>query len=313
MKKQQDNFPSLSALLRAADSVDTLGTNSLCCAAAGIIAPSSATAEALVPHEKLRGAALADATLNAQERPLAQPALGYKTRSKPNSDRRHDSSFCRYIQVLLLYGFIENLDRLRTRPQRFDLSIIRPRWSPLFHHDNRFRQFLLNFKDIGNNLVRKRFGESNSKSPTTLLQTSMTSLDKPHAIPLLVSLPKESACRFIGSTLSQMSCTALSFLRRPFRCLNLPIVGVVGNHESGKNCQDRTNCLYPSRRTFRGPVSEYQCHHYTDKKRAKRGHNNLQQRIGLKADYLRKHGVHLLAFKGRSLIASGRTVHGGAK
>lgn len=78
MKNQQDDFASLSALLRAADSVDTLGTNSLCCAAAGIIAPSSATAEALIPHEKLRGAALADATLNAQERPLAQPAVGYK-------------------------------------------------------------------------------------------------------------------------------------------------------------------------------------------------------------------------------------------
>jgi hypothetical protein len=77
MKNQQDNFPSLSALLRAGDSVDTLETNSICCAAAGTIAPSSATTEALIPHEKLRGAALADATLNAQERPLAQPALGY--------------------------------------------------------------------------------------------------------------------------------------------------------------------------------------------------------------------------------------------
>ncbi|WP_342309283.1 hypothetical protein WLF14_08220 [Pseudomonas fluorescens] len=78
MKNQQDNSSALPALLRAADSVDTLETNSLCCAAAGIIAPSSATAEALIPHEKLRGAALADATLNAQERPLAQPVVGCK-------------------------------------------------------------------------------------------------------------------------------------------------------------------------------------------------------------------------------------------
>ncbi|WP_260845959.1 hypothetical protein [Pseudomonas azotoformans] len=77
MKNQQDDFPSLSALLRAADSVDTLETNSLCCAAAGIIAPPSATTEALIPHEKLRGPALADATLNAQECPLAQPVKGY--------------------------------------------------------------------------------------------------------------------------------------------------------------------------------------------------------------------------------------------
>lgn len=78
MKNDKDNTGALSALLRTADGVDTLETNSLCCKAAGIIAPSRATAEGLIPHEKLRGAALADATLNAQDRPLAQPAVGYK-------------------------------------------------------------------------------------------------------------------------------------------------------------------------------------------------------------------------------------------
>ena len=80
MKNQQKNTSAMSALLPTADSVDTLETNSLCCAAAGIIAPTSATTEALIPHEKLRGAALSDATLTAPERQLAQPALGY-TRS----------------------------------------------------------------------------------------------------------------------------------------------------------------------------------------------------------------------------------------
>ena len=82
MKNHQDNTSALPALLRTANGGDTLETNSLCCAAAGITAPTSATAEALVPHEKLRGAALADATLNAQERPLAQPAVGYKHHSR---------------------------------------------------------------------------------------------------------------------------------------------------------------------------------------------------------------------------------------
>ena len=77
MKNQQENTGAEAALLRITSGVDTSETNSLCCAAAGIIAPSSATAEARIPHEKLRGAALADATLNAQERPLAQPAVGY--------------------------------------------------------------------------------------------------------------------------------------------------------------------------------------------------------------------------------------------
>lgn len=77
MKNHQDNANAQPALLRAAGGVDTLETNSLCCVAAGIIAPSSATAEALIPHKKLRGAALADATLNAQERQPAQPVVGY--------------------------------------------------------------------------------------------------------------------------------------------------------------------------------------------------------------------------------------------
>lgn len=78
MKSHQDNTNGPPALLCTCVSVDTLETNSLCCAAAGIIATSNATAEALIPHEKLRGAALADATLNAQERPLAQPVVGGK-------------------------------------------------------------------------------------------------------------------------------------------------------------------------------------------------------------------------------------------
>ena len=78
MKKDQHNTQSTTALLRKETSVDTLETKSLCCAAAGIIAPLSATAEALIPHEKLREAAHPEATLIAQDRPLAQPAMGYK-------------------------------------------------------------------------------------------------------------------------------------------------------------------------------------------------------------------------------------------
>ncbi|MFP5497078.1 MAG: hypothetical protein ACLGJE_13140 [Gammaproteobacteria bacterium] len=77
MKNHQNNTSALPALLRTASSVNTLETNSLCCAAAGNIAFYNATADALIPHEKLRGAALANATLNAQEGPLAQPAVGY--------------------------------------------------------------------------------------------------------------------------------------------------------------------------------------------------------------------------------------------
>jgi hypothetical protein len=66
-----------TALLRTEASVNTLETNRLCCAAAGIIAPSSSTTEALIPHKKLREAATPKATLIAQNRPPAQLVEGY--------------------------------------------------------------------------------------------------------------------------------------------------------------------------------------------------------------------------------------------
>lgn len=83
--KDQHNTQSTTALLRKETCVDTPETNSLCCAAAGIIAPSSSTTEALTPHEKLREAATPNATLIAQNRPPAQPAVGY-THPDSNSE-----------------------------------------------------------------------------------------------------------------------------------------------------------------------------------------------------------------------------------
>ncbi len=77
MQKDQHDTESTTAFLREEVSVDTLETNSLCCAAAGIIALPSSTTEALIPHEKLREAAAPNATLIAQNRPPAQPAVGY--------------------------------------------------------------------------------------------------------------------------------------------------------------------------------------------------------------------------------------------
>ena len=65
------------ALLRNANGIDTPVKNSLCCAAAGITKALRATAGGLLPHIKLREAAHTDAPLNAQNRPLAQPVMGY--------------------------------------------------------------------------------------------------------------------------------------------------------------------------------------------------------------------------------------------
>ncbi|WP_336356867.1 hypothetical protein [Pseudomonas granadensis] len=78
MQMDQHDTQSTTALLRKETSVDTLETKSLCCGAAGIIAPLSSPIEALIPHEKLREAATPNATLNAQHRPPAQLAEGYK-------------------------------------------------------------------------------------------------------------------------------------------------------------------------------------------------------------------------------------------
>jgi hypothetical protein len=78
IKMDQHTTQTSTALLCNANGDDTPETNSLCCAAAGIIAPLSATTEVLIPHEKLREAAAPDATLIAQNRPPAQPAVGCK-------------------------------------------------------------------------------------------------------------------------------------------------------------------------------------------------------------------------------------------
>ncbi|MGA3825374.1 hypothetical protein [Pseudomonas chlororaphis] len=77
MTIEQKNTQAMPALLCNACSVDAQKTKSLCCEAAGIIDPVSATAEALIPHEKLREAATSDASLIAQICPLAQPVQGY--------------------------------------------------------------------------------------------------------------------------------------------------------------------------------------------------------------------------------------------
>lgn len=78
MQKDQHNTQSTTAFLREEASVDTLETNYLCCAAVGIIAPPSSTTEALIPLKKLREAVAPNATLTAQNRPLAQLVQGYK-------------------------------------------------------------------------------------------------------------------------------------------------------------------------------------------------------------------------------------------
>ena len=77
MKPSQTNTPTAPALLCIESRSDTPVKNSLCCAAIGVIKALRATAGVLIPHVKLRRAARVDATLNAQNRPLAQLVVGY--------------------------------------------------------------------------------------------------------------------------------------------------------------------------------------------------------------------------------------------
>ena len=91
MKMDLHTIHASTALLCNSIGVAAPEINSLCCAAAGIIAPLRATAGALIPHEKLRGATLADATLIAQNRPSAQPVMGYTHPSRvANALTAHD-------------------------------------------------------------------------------------------------------------------------------------------------------------------------------------------------------------------------------
>lgn len=76
MKIEQINARPPTALLRSARRVTAQKAKSLCCEAAGITNASTATAIALIPHEKLREARHPDATLNAQDRPPAQLVVG---------------------------------------------------------------------------------------------------------------------------------------------------------------------------------------------------------------------------------------------
>ncbi|WP_190306041.1 hypothetical protein [Pseudomonas oryziphila] len=74
----QVNATRTPALLRKAAGVDAQKTKSLCCVAAGIISTLNAPADPQIPHDRLRQAAPADATLIAPDRPHAQLAKGYK-------------------------------------------------------------------------------------------------------------------------------------------------------------------------------------------------------------------------------------------
>ena len=310
MKNDQDNTGALSAFLHTADSVDTLVTNSLCCAAAGITAPSSATAEALRPHEKLRGAALADATLNAQERQLAQPVVGYTSELNICSNRSSYACPFRNIQVFLLDRFIKYLCCSCSLLQQLNLVLVRAKRPPFLHHDNRFRQLLLNSENTRNDVVRKWLGQGIPKYPATFCKPSSAVFFCRHWIPLFRTTVKRTNS-LIRSALSQVSSTSLTLLRGLSSGLYLSTVCVVCHHKRRHDSRYRTESLNPSSGVICRPLSKQQNRYSADKKSSWWRKCNFQQDISSEANFLRKH-LWLLAIIQFVIVNKSRNiVHGG--
>jgi hypothetical protein len=79
------------ALIRDEVRIDAQQTDS-CCGAASITAFSSAAADVPLPHEKLREAQSHEATLNALNRPHAQPVVGYTQSVGTQQQERPDGN-----------------------------------------------------------------------------------------------------------------------------------------------------------------------------------------------------------------------------
>lgn len=167
LQKERHETHLQTALLCKETCVDTLETKSLCCAAAGIIVPSSSTTEALTPHKKLREAATPNATLIAQNRPPAQPAVGSKRFSAKviqyHFARRFTSepSLLEIIRVLLLLSVIRpfNVGAVVNQKIINTLAPLQPQ----------------NTKLMSRQLLETYFTEK----PTTLLQSALKSIRDP--------------------------------------------------------------------------------------------------------------------------------------
>lgn len=256
MQKDQHNTQSPTALLREEPSVNTLETNSLCCAAAGVIASSSSTPEALIPHEKLREAATPNATLTAQNRPPAQLAVGYKTlhnrhpllifRSAvvgharqrcftPVESRDYLPCFREFISTMFKLLNIVLFQITRCRKTIF---------YPLSSAQS-FRNLRLNYEDRAENKGGEWFIQQTPKRMPHFRQSSKIN-HVGRTFCQACSL-MDSGIRFIRYIFREMKSLYLE-LRR-FLCLRLPLqlMRALSNEESDYNCSYRTKGLNPSR------------------------------------------------------------------
>ncbi len=242
MKMEQNTTKTSTALLCNANGVDTQETESLCCAAAGIIDPISATTEVLIPHEKLREAATPDATLIAQNRPPAQPVEGYKSLQKSRRKNVHfwdpsrfahslictERSVFSHIHVVVL-ATVEA--RIRKRPPK---------------HATHITHSMAKFNPLKSNI-----GDRHSNK-TDLFQKALTML-KPSRITkhdVHISIIRSPILNSINCDLSGKLCYSKNFMQKFFSlvpCIFKPfIVLVAGNPNRNQYRNYRPNGLDPS-------------------------------------------------------------------
>lgn len=309
MKNQQNNTDALSALLRTANGGDTLETDSLCCSAAGIIAPPSATTEALIPHEKLRGALPADATLNAQERPLAQPAVGYELVSG--------------LQFFKVQGFGGN----EIAHMGLNLRKIINRPLPISHSRNVIREDQLDELHDKHTYIVNML----QKQHVRTLQTQDIQPFDYIQRTVVYELPSPSIRAIGPTTTNRGSKQLLSLLNQISKLMigtnhtlyfgDFPSSTFIlfhhrRNNDSNEYCENRADSLNPTRSVLRKPSKLHPISNRTSQKpKGGRSEHQIPKRPDTPFNHPIpiQHHQWLLAIKKRSMTKSDHLVHLGGK
>lgn len=290
MQMVQDDTQSTTALLRKEISVDTLETKSLCCEAAGIIALSSSTTEALVPHEKLREAATPNATINAQKRPLAQPVVGY--------DRSLNFSI----------DFLNDFLKAKNIARKIIMDLDQTLFEPTSNVDATSVARADRSQKVQNNQAHIIGALQQKLVRSPRLQRTQTLEDIQHSSFNQSPIPSEP----IGIDLITLGKQMLNFLNEAPQLkavgdLSLILVGFSSkplkpslpgrNSTRSQDGANRTNCLHPGRCSLTFPRPRKYPPTYQHHQR--RQHQSLQQSDdGNSYDNSLGQHLHLLAFNG---------------
>ncbi|MDR0189736.1 hypothetical protein RCO22_12375 [Pseudomonas yamanorum] len=313
MKNPQNNTIALPALLRTVSSVNALETNSLCCEAAGIIAPSSATAEALIPHEKLRGAALADATLNAQESTLAQPAEGYK----------HIDQEAGLLSTSLEPCTHSHKNALESIPVKFHILKMMIECGPVLGAKRPtvtqcILQNTASFTDTLEGLqcwLERSFAHGLRNNKHQRLMNTFHTFQSRRCITWPIKRPANCCQRRYGlldNTLRQKNRSNLNTQFSLTTCSTLQLMSSSCNHESTDDSPDRSDRLNPCSSVVSGPMLKHQNHRSTYNKRPNWRYSDFQQGFSFKTNFFGKHLWPLAIIQPVIVNKSWGVVHGGS-